>query len=90
MKQILDVDKVNLADYPLGDSQSLYFTPSGTPMRDMSMKGTPVREDPELYSPTRSPEKGKKGHKRMVSNLSTFLPFWWGMNQQATGQSVSL
>ena len=23
----------------------------------------------------------RKSHKRMVSNLSNFLPFWWGMGQ---------
>ena len=56
-------------------------------MRDMSAKGTPLREagDINVYSPTMSPGDKKRGHKRMVSNLSTFLPFWWGMNQQGTG-----
>jgi len=52
------------------ETQSLYFTPSGTP----------VREGP--YEGVSSPMgRGKKGHKRMVSNLSNFLPFWWGMGQ---------
>ena len=54
-----------------GENQSLYFTPTGTPQKEivspdmaMGVKGTK-----------------RKSHKRMVSNLSNFLPFWWGMGQ---------
>ena len=48
------------------ENQSLYFTPSGTPQR----------ESVDMISPVK-----RKSHKRMVSNLSNFLPFWWGMGQ---------
>ena len=94
MKECLEINpEMGLGDT---DSTSVYFTPSGTPMRDLSsLKGTPQREFNEMYggvySPTRgdgSPEKGGgkgRGHRRMVSNLSNFLPFWWGMNQ-GTGE----
>ena len=53
------------------ESQSLYFTPRGTPHKEV------VSPDLELAV------KGnkRKSHKRMVSNLSNFLPFWWGMGQ---------
>jgi len=50
----------------LGEGDSLYFTPSGTPLREgVESEGV----------------KGRRTHKRMVSNLSNFLPFWWGMGQ---------
>jgi len=55
-----------------GDSQSLYFTPSGTPLREVI--------SPELGAGSSKGAK-RKSHKRMVSNLSNFLPFWWGMGQ---------
>jgi len=55
------------------ESQSVYFTPSGTPLRDTP--GGPISPG------VRSGGGGKKGHKRMVSNLSNFFPFWWGMGQ---------
>jgi hypothetical protein len=29
--------------------------------------------------------KAKRSHRRGVSSLSNFLPFWWGMSQQDTG-----
>merc|ERR1712029_622569 len=49
------------------ENPSLYFTPSGTPMREMEVDGVSSVK--------------RKSHKRMVSNLSNFLPFWWGMGQ---------
>ena len=49
------------------ENPSLYFTPSGTPMREMAVDGVSSVK--------------RKSHKRMVSNLSNFLPFWWGMGQ---------
>jgi len=60
--------------------QSLYFTPSGTPSREMPHDG--------ITSPM---GRGKKGHKRMVSNLSNFFPFWWGMGQaNELGNTVAI
>jgi len=50
----------------LGEGDSVYFTPSGTPLREGTGNGD---------------VKGRRTHKRMVSNLSNFLPFWWGMGQ---------
>ena len=50
------------------EGSSLYFTPTGTPLRDGFSPGGEARE-------------GRRGHRRMVSNLSSFLPFWWGMGQ---------
>ena len=53
------------------ENQSLYFTPTGTPLK-------------EIVSPdmtTGGKGNKRKSHKRMVSNLSNFLPFWWGMGQ---------
>ena len=54
MKDILNTDRV-LDLEGLGESQSLYFTPAGTPFRDISEKGTPVRDEAGrvIYSPTR-------------------------------------
>jgi len=67
------------------ESQSLYFTPVGTPLRDGHV---PFSNNPggNPYSPVYSPSptgksQSRKSHKRMVSNLSNFLPFWWGMGQ---------
>ena len=83
MKEILDIEKnLNLGDMAISDSQSLYYTPSGTPLRDLSL--SPMKDAGEIEV-SRSPEKSKKGHKRMVSNISNLLPFWWG-NQQGIGQ----
>jgi len=82
MKDILDIEKnMNLGDMALSDSQSLYYTPTETPMRDLSL--SPLKDGGEIEV-ARSPEKSKKGHKRMVSNISNLLPFWWG-NQQGIG-----
>jgi len=69
------------------ESQSLYFTPSGTPMREGPV---PISDNPSgnPYSPVYSPSptgKNRKSHKRMVSNLSNFFPFWWGMGQAEPG-----
>jgi len=71
----------------VGESQSIYFTPAGTPLRDGPYGHIPS-DNPagNPYSPVYSPSpEGKSGrrksHKRMVSNLSSFLPFWWGMGQ---------
>ena len=52
------------------ETQSIYFTPTETPVR-------------EVVSPDQGGKGGgkRKSHKRMVSNLSNFLPFWWGMGQ---------
>lgn len=105
MRQILDIDRQPPLD--IGDSQSLYFTPTGTPLRDVAAAGLLRREvggggDPyeEVYSSSAgagsplSPDhpgmKGKRSHKRGVSSLSNFLPFWWGMNQQETGETVAI
>ena len=55
MKDILNSDRV-LDLEGLGDSQSLYFTPTGTPFRDISNdKGTPIRDENGriIYSPSR-------------------------------------
>lgn len=62
------------------DGGSVYFTPSGTPHRD----GDP--RQPALYSPVSKTGGGamqerRNTHRRMVSNLSNFFPFWWGMGQ---------
>jgi hypothetical protein len=40
----------------------------------------------------RSPEKGAKhrGHKRMVSNLSSLFPFWWGVSQPQEVETVAI
>ena len=72
----------------VGESQSLYFTPSGTPLRDGPGSHAPFSDNPggNPYSPVYSPSpngksQNRKSHKRMVSNLSNFLPFWWGMGQ---------
>jgi len=70
----------------VGESQSLYFTPAGTPLRDGPGGHVPYSDNPggNPYSPVYSPSpvgKSRKSHKRMVSNLSNFLPFWWGMGQ---------
>jgi hypothetical protein len=53
---------------------SLYFTPTGTPMREAGLGPC---------SPGAGPE-GRRTHRRMVSNLSNFFPFWWGMGQTDT------
>lgn len=93
--ELLDLDSDprwrGLRDMAFGDAESVYFTPSGTPMRDPSSpKATSTDPYEELYrtddldevdaGPSTSKE-GVKGHRRMVSNLSSFLPFWWGMGQ---------
>ena len=55
MRDILNTDRV-LDLEGLGDSQSLYFTPTGTPLRDISgVKGTPVGDENGriIYSPSR-------------------------------------
>ena len=39
--------------------------------------GTPAREA--------GPGPHRRSHRRMVSNLSSFLPFWWGMGQGGEG-----
>jgi len=72
------------------ESQSLYFTPSGTPLREGPGGHVPFSDNPggNPYSPVYSPSpvgKGRKSHKRMVSNLSNFFPFWWGMGQSEPG-----
>jgi len=72
----------------VGENQSLYFTPAGTPSRDGPGDHIPFSDNPggNPYSPVYSPSpvgktQNRKSHKRMVSNLSSFLPFWWGMGQ---------
>ena len=75
-----DEDPVEMLMMPCREeTQSLYFTPTGTPLR-------------EVVSPDMTTKGGKrKSHKRMVSNLSNFLPFWWGMGQtemEATTNTV--
>jgi len=81
MKDILNTDRMLDLD-DLGDSESLYFTPAGTPFREVSSnKGTP----------SRSPEKrGKRGHKRGISNLSSLFPFWWGVSQNQEVETVAI
>lgn len=51
------------------DGGSVYFTPSGTPHRE--------GEGPVSKGGGRE----RNTHRRMVSNLSNFFPFWWGMGQ---------
>ena len=60
------------------EEDSLYFTPDGTPQREVApttVGGT------DIVSPGPSSKDKRKSHKRMVSNLSNFIPFWWGMGQ---------
>jgi len=59
----------------LGEGDSIYFTPSGTPLREGTDNGE---------------AKGRRTHKRMVSNLSNFLPFWWGMGQTDSVQTQTV
>ena len=54
-----------------GENQSLYFTPTGTPHKEIV--------SPDMAMGVKG--NRRKSHKRMVSNLSNFLPFWWGMGQ---------
>eukprot|EP00090_Calanus_glacialis_P009761 TRINITY_DN18168_c0_g1_i1.p1 TRINITY_DN18168_c0_g1~~TRINITY_DN18168_c0_g1_i1.p1 ORF type:complete len:868 (+),score=159.25 TRINITY_DN18168_c0_g1_i1:67-2670(+) len=83
------VPQLEMADMGgIGESQSLYFTPAGTPLRDGPGGHVPFSDNPggNPYSPVYSPSpvgktEHRKSHKRMVSNLSNFLPFWWGMGQ---------
>ena len=63
---------VEMLMMPCGEeSQSLYFTPSGTPQKEIV--------SPDMAMGVKGNKR--KSHKRMVSNLSNFLPFWWGMGQ---------
>ena len=63
---------VEMLMMPYGEeNQSLYFTPSGTPQKEIV--------SPDLAMGVKGNKR--KSHKRMVSNLSNFLPFWWGMGQ---------
>jgi len=58
------------------EDKSLYFTPDGSPHKDVA--------NVDLTSPLHGGAK-RKSHKRMVSNLSNFFPFWWGMGQSDHG-----
>ena len=62
------------------ENSSLYFTPSGTPLTDVSSPPLASNCTSPVHGPTSIKDK-RKSHKRMVSNLSNFLPFWWGMGQ---------
>ena len=57
------------------EESSLYFTPAGTPLREVPGPG-----HHDLTSPGPGAGGGarRKSHRRMVSNLSNLLPFWWG------------
>ena len=68
------------------EDKSLYFTPDGSPHKDVA--------NVDLTSPLHGGAK-RKSHKRMVSNLSNFFPFWWGMGQSdhcgvTTGTTVAV
>ena len=54
------------------EDKSLYFTPDGSPHKDVAYG--------DIASPNHDGSK-RKSHKRIVSNLSNFFPFWWGMGQ---------
>jgi len=89
MKDILSIEMgLEQEMQAVGDSQSLYFTPSGTPMRDVAADNV-AKEDGKVVSPRRSPEKGAKSHKRMMSNLSNFS-FWWGPKSYDTVETVAI
>lgn len=84
------VPQLEMLDMGGEESQSLYFTPSGTPLREGPGGHLPFSDNPggNPYSPVYSPgpvDKSRKSHKRMVSNLSNFFPFWWGMGQSEPG-----
>jgi len=84
------VPQLEMMDMGVEESQSLYFTPSGTPLREGPGCSVPFSDNPggNPYSPVYSPspvDKSRKSHKRMVSNLSNFFPFWWGMGQGEPG-----
>ena len=64
------------------ENSSLYFTPSGTPLREVASPPSASNCTSPVHGPNNYGIKDKrKSHKRMVSNLSNFLPFWWGMGQ---------
>ena len=66
------------------ENQSLYYTPQDTPVREVPLP-------PQLTSPdiTVKDNNKRKSHKRMVSNLSNFLPFWWGMGQSDLDSNIT-
>lgn len=80
MKDILNIDLPDLQGDE-EDSPSLYYTPSETPLRE---PGSPFADTGAPLSPLR------KVHKRGVSSLSNFLPFWWGNSQPDTVETVAI
>ena len=62
------------------ENKSLYFTPDGSPHKNTAPT--------DNMSPVHGGAK-RKSHKRMVSNLSNFFPFWWGMGQSDQGGLTS-
>jgi len=62
------------------ENKSLYFTPDGSPHKNTA--------NADNISPVHGGVK-RKSHKRMVSNLSNFFPFWWGMGQSDQGGLTS-
>ena len=56
------------------EESSLYFTPAGTPLQEVA----PGHHDLTSPGPGAGGGARRKSHRRMVSNLSNLLPFWWG------------